>query len=141
MHTSAQTITQASDIRLEHEGQVIEPVSLECDPRTGAHSLRIVMRPTGCINKKIIAHVPIELGEGHVASAQKIADRINLAAKQGRDAIAISHRAQEAVLVLPGAALASFEEPERQEYKPPRAPRIETLRAPSPAAQAEPALF
>jgi hypothetical protein len=126
MHTSAH-ITKADDIRLEHEGQVIEPVSLECDPRTGAHSLRIVMRPTGCINKRVIAHVPIERGEAHTLAASKLADRINRAAKQGHDAIQVSHRSQDAVLVLQRATLVAHEEPERQETNPPKTEKVADL--------------
>jgi hypothetical protein len=124
---------------MAYEGQVLEPISLEHDPRSGQHSLRIVMQPTGSLSKRIIAHVPVEPGEAACMAAQGLADRLNKAAKQGRDAIAVSARADQAVLVLRGAAILSHEEPQPQETKPPKSVRIETLSTPGPHA-ARPAL-
>ena len=126
MHTCAHP-TKADDTRLQHEGHIIEPVSLEYDPRSATHSLRIVMRPTGGVNKRVIAHVPVEPGESHTLAAQKMADRINRAAKQGRDAVSLSHRSQDAVLVLQRATLVAHEEPERQETNPPKVEKVADL--------------
>jgi hypothetical protein len=140
MHTSALTpAAPAYHPSMAYEGQVVEPVSLEHDPRTGQHSLRIVLQPVGSHSRRIIAHVPVEPGETATVAAQAVADRINRAAKQGRDAIEISAAPEKAVLVLRCAAIVSHEEPQPQETKPPKSVRVETISTPVPHA-ARPAL-
>lgn len=128
MHAPALTPTApAYHPNMAYEGQVVEPVSLEHDPRTGQHSLRIVLQPVGSHRRRIIAHVPVEPGETATLAAQAQADRINRAAKQGRDTIEISAAPEKAVLVLRCAAIVSHEEPERQEAKPPKAVAVADL--------------
>lgn len=126
MHTSAH-LTKTDNTSLQYEGSVIEPVSLEHDPRTGLHSLRIVLQPIGMPTKRVIAHVAIDPGESATVAAQALADRLNKAAKQGRDAIQIQARAEHAILVLRGAAILSHEEPERQETNPPKVEKVADL--------------
>ena len=127
MHTSAQPSKAAACPHLVYDGQIVEPVSLEHDPRTGLHSLRIVIQPSGMLSKRIIAHVAVDPGETATVAAQAFADRLNKAAKQGRDAIQLQARAEHAILVLRGAAILSHEEPERQETTPPKAVKVADL--------------
>jgi hypothetical protein len=130
MHTSARPSipgAATAPIYLAYDGQIVEPVSLEHDTRSGAHSLRIVMQPAGMPSKCIIAHVAVDPGESATVAAQALADRLNKAVKQGRDAIQLQARAEHAILVLRGAAILSHEEPERQEITPPKVVEVADL--------------
>ncbi len=139
MHTSAPTPTSSDTTHMVYEGSITDPVCLERDPATGLYSLRIVLQPKGTDKRRIISHVAVDAGETATVAAQAFADRLNKAAKQGRDAIQIQARAQHAILVLRCAAIVSHEEPQPQETKPPKSVRVETISTPVPHA-ARPAL-
>lgn len=127
MHTSALTPTSSDNTHMVYEGSITDPVCLERDPATGLYSLRIVIQPKGTDKRRIISHIAVDAGETATVAAQALADRLNKAAKQGRDAIQIQARAQHAILVLRCAAIVSHEEPERQETTPPKAVKVADL--------------
>jgi hypothetical protein len=107
----------------EIAGKLVQPIELRALP-DGSHVLCVVLSNSPYTGGAR-AQVRIEPGAKALSDAEALADRINLAAKQGRSGIKLIAPLLEATLHLRMADIMAHEEPERME-----------LHAPSPASKA-----